>query len=326
MLGTATMAAYAAPAAAPAAPAVTASTAPTPPPPPPPPAPNAAPPMGLQPPPAPPAAPLVGPPGVAATVDGEDIMVNQAKDWAYLSHGPEAVSTLIDFKLLDEEAAKQNIKVTDADLAAKKAEISDRLKPQTLEQALAQRHMTMEFLDANLRHSIEAEKLAGASFKPVEMYHIHHILIRVAAPGVAAAGPDKPHTDAEAKAIIAQVQADLKSGKNFDDLAKQYSEDPTNKDKGGDLGIVHEGTPFDPTFLAAALKLKKGDITPDPVKSSYGYHLIECVSTSDDHPKDEDAAYAKEEDSYRQQVVGQQIPTFMQTLHSKAKIVNYAAQ
>jgi hypothetical protein len=261
-------------------------------------------------------------------VNGEDITTNEVKDQAYQMVGPNAVSQLIDYKLLDDEAAKEHIAVTSADLDAKKDEIRDHLKPQTLEDAMRERHISMDFLDANLKHNIEAEKLAGADIKPVEMLHIHHILIKVAAPGAAptATGPDKPHTDAEAKALVAKIRQELASGTSFDDLAKKYSEDPSNASKGGDLGLVHEGTPFDPTFLKAALALKKGGITTDDVKSFYGYHIIECVSTSEDHPADENALYSQEADKYREQQVQQQLPAFMQTLRGKAKIVNYLGQ
>ena len=273
-----------------------------------------------------PDAPQAAPPGVAATVDGEDIMADAVKDWAYDSRGSvvDAVNTLIDFKLIDDAASAQHVTVTDADLAAKKDEIRNQIKPITLEQALAEKHMTMEFLDANLRHAIEAEKLAGGDVKPIEMYHIRHILIMVASPG----GPtgDKGHTEAQAKVLIAKVQAQLKAGKSFDELAKQYSEDPSNKDKGGDLGIVNQQTQFDPDFLKAALTLKAGQITPQPVKSAFGYHLIECVSTSDSHPKDEDDAYAKEADTYREGAIQQRVGAYVQSLHGKAKIVNYLTQ
>jgi hypothetical protein len=277
--------------------------------------------------PAKPAAPLVAPPGVAATVNGENISTNEVKDLAYEMAGPNAASQLIDFRLIDDEAAKQHVTVTPKELEDKKNEIRDRLKPQTLEDAMRERHMSMSFLEANLKHNIELEKLAGGDVQPTKMLHIHHILVKVASPGMApTAGPDKPHTDAEAKAIIADIQKQLKAGKSFDDLAKQYSEDPSNKDKGGDLGIVHENTPFDPNFLKAALALKKGEITKEPVKSFYGYHLIECVSTSDDHPASENALYTDEAKKWQQQQVQMKIPAYLQSLRAKAKIVNYLAQ
>jgi len=147
----------------------------------------------------------------------------------------------------------------------------------------------------------------------------------VAPAGMAPTGPDKQHTDAEAKALIAKVQDQLKAGKSFEEVAKSSSEDPSNKDTGGDLGIIDETTSFDPVFLKAALALKKGQVS-EPVKSSFGYHLIECVSTSDDHPASENADYTTAVNKARQTQINRTLPMFMQSLREKAKIVNYLGQ
>jgi len=298
-------------------PATPVAATPAPPPPPPP----------VAPPPAPvePAKPLIAPPGVAATVNGDNITTDEVKNFAYTVDGANIVNTLIMWKLVDQEAAKQHIEVTSADVEAKKKEIADQLKPRTLEDVIKQSHLTMDFVNNKLHHDIEQEKLAGVGMAPTKMFHVKHILIRVAAPGMAPTGPDKQHTDAEGKALVAKVQEQLKAGKSFDDLAKQYSEDPSNKDNGGELGIIDETTSFDPAFLKAALALKKGQIS-DPVKSSFGYHLIECVSTSDDHPASENAQYTTAENKYRQTQINRTMPMFMQSLREKAKIVNYLGQ
>jgi len=75
-------------------------------------------------------------------------------------------------------------------------------------------------------------------------------------------------TEAEAKDIIAK----LKKGANFADLAK-FSDDPGSKDKGGDLGWNSPST-FVKPFSDAMVKLKKGEITQEPVQTQFGYHVI----------------------------------------------------
>jgi foldase protein PrsA len=67
----------------------------------------------------------------------------------------------------------------------------------------------------------------------------------------------------------------LKNGESFAKLAKQYSKDPGSKDQGGKLTIARGQTvpPFDQT----AFLLGKG-VLSRPVKTQYGYHLIEPVS------------------------------------------------
>ena len=65
----------------------------------------------------------------------------------------------------------------------------------------------------------------------------------------------------------------LKNGESFDDLAKEYSDDTSNKDKGGDLGYFNTGDMLE-EFEKAAFALKKGKYTTTPVKTKYGYHII----------------------------------------------------
>ena len=80
---------------------------------------------------------------------------------------------------------------------------------------------------------------------------------------------DKTKADKEAKDIIKK----LKNGESFDDLAKEYSDDTSNKDKGGDLGYFNTGDMVE-EFEKAAFALKKGKYTTTPVKTKYGYHII----------------------------------------------------
>lgn len=70
----------------------------------------------------------------------------------------------------------------------------------------------------------------------------------------------------------------LNDGAKFSDLAKKYSQDTATKDKGGRIPAFNNSdSSLDPSFKKAALKLKQGDYTDKPVKSSYGYHVIKMV-------------------------------------------------
>ena len=70
------------------------------------------------------------------------------------------------------------------------------------------------------------------------------------------------------------VEAQLKKGANFADLAKKYSTDST-KDKGGDLGWFDKGKMV-PEFDKAAFALKDGE-TSGIVKTNFGYHIIKVT-------------------------------------------------
>lgn len=112
-----------------------------------------------------------------------------------------------------------------------------------------------------------------------ESVHAKHILIKDDAGGLA-----------KAKDILASIQ----SGKTtWDAAAKANSADASNKNKGGDLGFFGRGQ-MDPAFEQAAFALKTPkDITAEPVKSSFGYHLIQLVERKEASKKSLDQVRAE---------------------------------
>ena len=69
-----------------------------------------------------------------------------------------------------------------------------------------------------------------------------------------------------------------KNGEDFEQLAKDNSEDPGSKDKGGDLDFVKKGQ-FVPAFDTVLFdpSFKTGDVWPDLVESDYGWHIIKKI-------------------------------------------------
>lgn len=81
--------------------------------------------------------------------------------------------------------------------------------------------------------------------------------------------------DAEVDSVRAQAQkvlAEAKQGKDFAELARKHSSDPTVNDNGGDLGFFTRDRMV-PEFSEVAFSLKPGEMS-DPVRTSYGFHLI----------------------------------------------------
>jgi peptidyl-prolyl cis-trans isomerase C len=81
-------------------------------------------------------------------------------------------------------------------------------------------------------------------------------------------------SEAEAKALIAQ----LKAGAKFEDLAKKNSKDPGSGQNGGDLDFAKADS-YVPEFGQAMIKLKKGEMTAEPVKTQFGWHIIKLEDT-----------------------------------------------
>jgi parvulin-like peptidyl-prolyl isomerase len=109
-------------------------------------------------------------------------------------------------------------------------------------------------------------------FKTPAQVRASHILIKVPEDA-------KPEVDAEKKKAATAIAARAKKGEPFDKLAKELSEDPTAKQNSGDLDFF----PADqmvPEFSKAAFAMKKNEIS-DPVRSSFGYHVIKVTDTKD---------------------------------------------
>jgi peptidyl-prolyl cis-trans isomerase D len=103
-------------------------------------------------------------------------------------------------------------------------------------------------------------------YKQPDRAHVAHILFKTVG-----------KTDAETEEIrkkAEDVQKKAKSGANFGDLAKQYSED-TSKDKGGDIDWIVRGQTV-AEFEQAAFSVPIGSIS-DLVKTQYGFHIIKVL-------------------------------------------------
>ncbi len=114
----------------------------------------------------------------------------------------------------------------------------------------------------------------------------------------------------DAKAIIAK----LDKGEKFSELAKQ-SKDPGSKDKGGELGWSAP-TAYVKPFGEALLKLKKGEYTKTPVKSDFGYHVIQL----DDSRPLTPPPFDQIKPQLQQRAGQQQVETLVKELRNKAKV------
>jgi parvulin-like peptidyl-prolyl isomerase len=86
---------------------------------------------------------------------------------------------------------------------------------------------------------------------------------------------DVRHILVPKKALADQLYAQLKSGGNFAALAKKYSKDPGSASNGGKLTVSKGQTV--PAFDKTTFALKKGELSK-PIKTQYGYHIIQALS------------------------------------------------
>jgi len=114
----------------------------------------------------------------------------------------------------------------------------------------------MEPTEEQLQAEYDRIKAENAKLGDKE-YHVRHILVK---------------DEAVAKDIIVQ----LEGGADFTALAKEKSEDSGSKETGGDLGWSSPQRYVKP-FADAIAVLQKGETTSSPVKTDFGYHVIELI-------------------------------------------------
>ena len=118
-------------------------------------------------------------------------------------------------------------------------------------------------------------------------------------------------TEDQAKGLI----ADLKKGAKFEDLASKNSKDTGSATRGGDLDWNVPGT-YDKQFADAMVRLEKGKYTEAPVKSRFGFHVIQL----DDVRPAKFAAIGEVRPRIQQMLVQNKIEELVRGLRAKAKI------
>ena len=117
-----------------------------------------------------------------------------------------------------------------------------------------------------------------------------HILLRVG---------DDENADADVAARAQALAAEARAGADFAELARAHSEDESNVENGGDLGLFGRGRMV-PEFEAAAFGLAAGEIS-DPVKSAFGYHVIKVTEKQEELTQPFDTVRATIENILKQE-------------------------
>jgi parvulin-like peptidyl-prolyl isomerase len=269
--------------------------------------------------------PMAGRSAVAAVVNGYAIPRAKVEDLAYRMAGESIVRHMTDVILVDEEAKRQKIVVPRAEVDAKVAKLRRSMGPRSFESMLHNRHLSMDEFRDQVRTELASYHLIWKSLGPLKLTHVRDIFILTNA-GAAWNYPGaKPHSDSEARTLMAHIQAELRAGKKFADLAREYSDDTDSKASGGDVGLMQPQTRFGSTVYEAASTLKRGEITPQPVTSADGLHLIMAISTEANHPASENALYARTVDSVHMRELQFFLRPYLEHLRGTSKIVDNLA-
>ncbi|MEF3192327.1 MAG: peptidylprolyl isomerase [Campylobacterales bacterium] len=182
---------------------------------------------------------------------------------------PEVKSRILDQvierQLLMNEAIKSGIK-KDSEFEKARAHMEDDL---ALDIWMKKKLAAISISEDEAKKFYEENK---ASFKQPLQLKAKHILVK---------------TEEEAKKIIAELKTHKgeKLVAAFEEVAKKYSKDPGSGASGGDLGWFQPQQMVKP-FSDATLKLRKGEMTLEPAKTDFGYHIIYLEDRKDERTAD----------------------------------------
>ncbi|MBA2133596.1 peptidylprolyl isomerase [Hydrogenispora sp. UU3] len=222
---------------------------------------------------------------------------------------------LIAKELVNQEIKKRKIKVSDQEVDDLLAEIklyNQIDSEEELEYLIYQTGAgSLKGLKAMIREILAEQKLYTVLAKEAQMevdeaeiidryeeLEPAHILIATSSEVKA-----EPLSDQEALKKAREIYQKLQEGADFAELAREYSDDASNKEQGGKLGRVplsYFKMAFASEFVEAALKLEVGEYS-EPVKTQFGYHLI----TVHDKKLAQGAAYEREKEKIRDELLAE---------------------
>ena len=276
---------------------------------------------------------------VLATVNGENVsqedvnqMLNRFGKQVPEEQMPAVTKQILDGlitqKLIMQFIRDSKIEVSQAEIEKELNKVREDIKTnpslegKTLEQVLETHGSSIDTMKSDIIISLSLEKNLGKDIddKKTKAYfdenkaaydntevRASHILVDTR----------QMKTDAElAQALekIKKIKAEVDSGKDFAEVAKQYSDCPS-KDKGGDLSFFKRKGQMVEPFAAAAFALKVGQVS-DSVKTPFGYHIIKVTEIK----KGKDVKFDDVKQVIKQNMMEEKAQVLIRQLLEKAKI------
>lgn len=210
-----------------------------------------------------------------ANVGGEKISEDELNETLLTNYGSATLDQLINDKIVELEAEKEGIKVTDKEIQKEIDTLAESYGGEdTLKEQLEASGSSLAALKQDIVVYLQTKKLVEPritvtddeisayfeenkdTFAQEEQVEASHILV-------------------EDKKTAKKVAKELAAGGDFAELATKYSTDAGTKDNGGSLGYFGKGSMVE-EFEDVAFKLDVNEIS-DPVKTEHGYHIIKVT-------------------------------------------------
>lgn len=232
---------------------------------------------------------------IIASIDGKDFVADDLFDELKEQYGSNNLLNMVDKYIISKEVkddsdaktkAKENLESIRSQYESSgyewetvltqygysnEDELLNELTTSIQKENVAKQYLKDNLTDAEINEYYE-NQVYGT-------YTVKHILIK---PATTDSMTDEEKSAAEdaAKAKAQEVIDKLNNGEDFTTLVKEYSEDTGSVDNEGLVENFTKGD-VDDAFFTETNNLKNGEYSKEPVKSSYGYHVILRVSSTD---------------------------------------------
>jgi foldase protein PrsA len=257
----------------------------------------------------------------AASINGEEISKEELYSKLTDLYGKDTLDSLVTNKMIEMEAKKEKVKVTGNEIDEELTKLQESYGgEEAFTSAQEQNNVSMDKIREDIEFYLLAEKLIEPeisitdeemktyfeenkdSFDEKEQVKASHILV-------------------EDEATAKKVKEELDTGKDFAELAKEYSTDTSNAADGGDLGYFTKGEMAE-EFEKAAFEMEVNTVS-NPVKTDFGYHIIKVT----DKKAAKDATFEVHKDEIKELLFDEKIqaeyPNWLEEKKSEYDIKSY---
>lgn len=224
---------------------------------------------------------------IVAEVDGKQVTAEDLYEELKKESGTDTLINMIDEFIISKELTDTSNEEALAKAYVKQMKEYYESAGQNWSEVLASAGYTEDSLIKAYINNYAKDTIAKNYYKnsitdeQIQKYYDEEIIGDITAKHILiAVDSSETATDAEKKAAekaalnkAKEVITKLNNGGSFTELAKEYSADK-NASEGGTLAPFNKQSNYSEEFINAAVKLKAGEYTKNPVKSEYGYHII----------------------------------------------------
>ncbi|MGK7376737.1 foldase protein PrsA [Planococcus sp. 1R117A] len=210
-----------------------------------------------------------------ATVNGQEIERDALYGEMVQASGAETLDSMITNEIIEQEAEKAEIEVTQEDLTKEMAVYEEAYGgKEALASVLKASGLSMDDLKQEIEMYTKIKKLIGPEIEITDE-QIKTFFEENKESLAQPAQVEASHILVETKEKADEVASKLADGGDFAELAKEYSTDAATADNGGELGWFGAGK-MAPEFEKAAFAMKADEIS-EPVETEFGFHIIKVT-------------------------------------------------